>query len=369
MRGLGVRTGANNGDVLLRVPAEMFLPHGNLERLRFKVLRSNHAIGIWLAEQRAKASIKPDGPWAAWIRSLPDLKDYRDAGLPLAADGGDVRRLANFPEFKAMETWVHMQRSILAHELKRYNAALQFEKASCRVGDDTWLPAQPLTFKEALWGVLTVLTRAFDHGNETYLVPGADLVNYDKVENTRWTFEEPHNDFVLRATRNIKSGEELTCNYDESAGPQDMMWRYGFIPDTGKKDKQNQRTVQDQWNSWLEWIGSLTYDVDDDQDKTDQLDPGTSRSDLWTASSCKQLQALDLDRSPLARNARQLVKLRCPGHSEDAVHSGHLSGVREAAASATQAADAAAASVSHARTLSGDHDASVQSSMSRATFL
>lgn len=61
-------------------------------------------------------------------------------------------------------------------------------------------------------------SRIFDelylNGQETYaFVPYADLINHKDPADTSWEFNESENCFIMKATGNIKRGDEVYSSY------------------------------------------------------------------------------------------------------------------------------------------------------------
>lgn len=230
----GVRATADipEDGLILRVPEGFHMSAEDVQPLRFRVLREQSITsGLWLAEQKAHPRSKH---WETFTKSLPTLEEYRAAGLPVGADPAELARLSSLPDVGPMARWVQKLHRRLAIDLHRYTKALRSELHTCPLpGADSWLPAKPMSYDDALWGAISSVTRAFSRHafpEVDYFIPGVDLLNHQRDANAGFAFEEPSGDFVVRALQPIQSGEEISIDYDPRAEPAEIWMRYGIPP-------------------------------------------------------------------------------------------------------------------------------------------
>jgi len=87
----------------------------------------------------------------------------------------------------------------------------------------TAIPYLPYTFAEFVWARTAVITRVYavnrNGKQDTVLVPFADMANHEIPPNTKWSFDEISQQFIVESESYLKSGDVLyetygcKCNY------------------------------------------------------------------------------------------------------------------------------------------------------------
>lgn len=119
-----------------------------------------------------------------------------------------------------------------------------------------------LTKRDFCWARIIVSSRNFGiqvHGkNCSALAPFADMLNHSFEPNTRWSFEDDSDAFVMRSTRNVDAGTTMTDSYGAHKPADTFLLYYGFFP----KDRHSIDGIQYDNNIMKTFPTSLTEDYE-----------------------------------------------------------------------------------------------------------
>merc|ERR1712216_265600 len=84
------------------------------------------------------------------------------------------------------------------------------------------------------WAAHVVLTRNFGVEGRNCMVPGADLLNAAQTFNVLWNStlqprEDGRRDFVMKASADIRKGEEMAATYGLHRSNAHLFYQYGFF--------------------------------------------------------------------------------------------------------------------------------------------
>lgn len=239
VRGVGTRVALEVGEPAIVAPKELQL-RTPWRGSRFDALENDLSrLGFWLAEQRAKlptpaensaAANNSDQDWqAAYIRSLPTLEEYRDAGIPLVAPSEDLKQLSGLPKLGEVARYVEEQRAAISADLGKYSEKTVYPK---------------LSLEDALWGRTVAMSRAMMFGKcaPMAMVPVADMLNSSEHSaNVQSICDGDSGTIIWRPLRHINAGEELTQKFDLHGQLKsvDMVKFFGFLPEG---------TIQEHWS-------------------------------------------------------------------------------------------------------------------------
>lgn len=196
-------------DVARRSPAGQAVLAAATEPPSANVLLTAHL----LDEKR-----RPGSPIAPYLESLP-------AAFPTV------------PVFCPQDVLPLLRGSLAARLLIRRREAVLREVLALRRA----VPAlRGASIAELFWGSTAVITRVFGvtiGGAATEaLVPFADMMNHRRPPDASWTFDEALGSFVIRASRDIRAGEEICGSYGRKANHRYFV-HYGFALEAGADDE------------------------------------------------------------------------------------------------------------------------------------
>jgi len=181
----------------------------------------------------------------AYVESLP--RERRACGL--AYDERAVRAL--------MHTW---------DDVKARDDVVMFERQTQRAFAEERANDQELTEEEWRWATAMVHSRTFrledEYGRRPTrraLIPDMDMFNHSSSEaNCEW--KSNGETFVVSATRDVKSGEELFLSYGNQCDGHFMLF-YGFLPEP---NPNNRVRLFDNGAHALDWYQALCGVARDD---------------------------------------------------------------------------------------------------------
>jgi hypothetical protein len=108
---------------------------------------------------------------------------------------------------------------------KGYELKTLYEEFSGKVED-----IKKYTFEQFCKAEVLVKSRLFTANQSTrYLVPYIDMANHSQTKNTKWSFNQTKNGFVLESVQDIKKGEEISITYGNNIDNENMFLQYGFL--------------------------------------------------------------------------------------------------------------------------------------------
>jgi len=215
----------SRGKAAVTVPKHLQVTEKNVDSERFRgASDENRAVrfAMWLAEKRAELLDHPpanptetDKYWIRYLNSLPPLEALEKQGVAAVSPESDLRRLEGLPRVGDIGRSVLEWRYVLGEALTQYN---------------TTRGARPkLKYRDALWGLANVVTRAFQcywpHGEEEnrlvgeqIIAPVMDLANHSGENNVEIQCNPDNHSIEFVATRQIQPGEEVTYDYLGGSG-------------------------------------------------------------------------------------------------------------------------------------------------------
>lgn len=215
VRGLGVTRDVAKGEEVMcvsrkcRISAEVGVYPTWLRGVILAIEHENGAsfdahvmLGLMAGEELAKGN---ESFWAPYFDFLPKKDDYRQFH-PYYLDDVDIGD-ANYVSG-------YRKTALADYELYRKS----IKELGCK---------EPVTEEHFWLGYMYSLTRSFSVAG---IVPWTDAVNTDEGWNVQQTWGDDEMDmFCLVSNREIKKGEELMCDYDQSKKtPLEMFMIYGF---------------------------------------------------------------------------------------------------------------------------------------------
>eukprot|EP00479_Gromia_sphaerica_P013995 TRINITY_DN809_c0_g1_i3.p1 TRINITY_DN809_c0_g1~~TRINITY_DN809_c0_g1_i3.p1 ORF type:complete len:201 (+),score=47.69 TRINITY_DN809_c0_g1_i3:983-1585(+) len=96
------------------------------------------------------------------------------------------------------------------------------------------------THEEFVWARLVVITRIFGlviKGTKTDgLVPMADMLNHKRPRETKWTFSDAENGFIITTLKGMSSGDEVYDSYGRKCNSRFFV-NYGFSLDENEDNE------------------------------------------------------------------------------------------------------------------------------------
>jgi len=137
-------------------------------------------------------------------------------------------KYANVPIFFDKEMLKWLRGSFTLGKINERNESLTAEyQAICQAVPEF----QKYTYEEFVWGRLVVITRIFGlviNGLKTDgLVPYADMLNHKRPRQTKWTYEDSHNGFIITTIRSVQRGDQVFDSYGRKCNSRFFV-NYGF---------------------------------------------------------------------------------------------------------------------------------------------
>lgn len=105
---------------------------------------------------------------------------------------------------------------------------------------------QKYTLEDYIWARLAVLSRIFGitigQQRTAALVPIADMLNHKSPPDTRWTFHDESNSFILESIVPLSVGDQVYDSYGRKS-QTDFLLNYGFVPEENDQN-ECQITIQ-----------------------------------------------------------------------------------------------------------------------------
>ena len=182
------------------------------------------------------------GPSAQALLTAYLLEEKRRDNSPIAPYLATLpAAFPTVPVFCPQDVLPLLKGSLAARLLVRQREAVLREVLALRRA----VPAlRAASIGELFWGSTVVVTRVFGvtiGGSPTEaLVPIADMMNHRRPPDVSWTFDEAMGAFVIRAVRDIQSGEEICGSYGRKANHRYFV-HYGFALAEGADDEAEVR--------------------------------------------------------------------------------------------------------------------------------
>jgi len=170
-------------------------------------IRSKHTyLAAFLLQEKARGRASQ---WFPYINILP--KDF--ANIPLFFDSAKLSLL---------------QGSIALQKISDRHDSLCAEYHNLRRYVDTF---KKWSYEDFVWARLVVITRIFGlliDGHKTDgLVPMADMINHKRPRETRWTYNESKQGFIISAMQNFSPGDQIFDSYGRKCNSRFFV-NYGF---------------------------------------------------------------------------------------------------------------------------------------------
>lgn len=140
------------------------------------------------------------------------------------------KTLSNMPIFWNEEELAYLQGSFLLTQIDERNLAIESDyETICSVAPGF---ADIADLDEFKWARMAVCSRNFGisvHGLRTAaLVPYADMLNHYRPRETKWSFDDKTNSFVVSAIRSLTDvGTEIFDSYGQKCNHRFLL-NYGF---------------------------------------------------------------------------------------------------------------------------------------------
>lgn len=183
--------------------------------------------------------------WLAWVECLPSISEMN---LPISWDRQDIEDLVGTSIYEATLSKINFLKF-------RYKRFFESEKVRTIIGAYVNSGPNPdkkldtngeITFKEWLLIESWIASRSLEVVDPTTLeeetkslclglVPIVDMCNHSNGANAKYELDSETGAVSLVATKPIKKGEQFYINYGEEKGSGEMLFSYGFIPDSSLK--------------------------------------------------------------------------------------------------------------------------------------
>eukprot|EP00559_Dactyliosolen_fragilissimus_P000533 CAMPEP_0184863958 /NCGR_PEP_ID=MMETSP0580-20130426/13070_1 /TAXON_ID=1118495 /ORGANISM="Dactyliosolen fragilissimus" /LENGTH=638 /DNA_ID=CAMNT_0027362557 /DNA_START=114 /DNA_END=2030 /DNA_ORIENTATION=- len=139
------------------------------------------------------------------------------------------KTLRNMPIFWSQEELIYLEGSYLLDQIMDRNKAITDDYfAICSIAPELRKIA---TLEEFKWARMCVCSRNFglqiDGHRTSALVPHADMLNHYRPRETKWTFDDEKQAFIITTLQEIKAGSQVYDSYGQKCNHRFLL-NYGF---------------------------------------------------------------------------------------------------------------------------------------------